>query len=573
MKQTFLNSYFCNITDRLGLDNHIDPFSYPKIDSDINDMYGHLESTFDLTEFPITPDELEHIVMDIDISKSSSVAGIGTFICKDIMKMLSLETVFLFNCSIQSGIFPTEWAKGTVSVIPKCGNPTDPSNWRPITQTPIFAKILEKFVHRCILSYFDANTILTDYQYGFRPKRSTQEAVFDLTKFIYSGLNNKKLISTICLDVCKAFDCINHDLLLYKMRKIGFNDITISWFKSYLSRTQTVKFKDSLADVLSVRSGIGQGTILGPLIFIFYINDLVSDIGKFKINMYADDCILFMSGNNWNHMYGKVQMDLDKVNEWFLRNKLKLNEKKSKVLLFGSISKLKIVDYSKIVHIGEENLDFVDKYKYLGITLDKYMNLTSLICDVKKNVLFQLFKLRKLRRLITTFCAVSIYKQTILPLFDYSGFLLHSINASDCYDLQVIQNDALRTCYNVRLRDRLSVKKLHAEAKLSSLDQRRIVQLLLLMYNHKARHNVRRPVVRLTRNAERYTFHTERYNNVKYKNSPYYKGSTIWDTLPRAIVDCDNVFEFKKSVKKNLFTLIANCMYCILTGRPGETLM
>ena len=160
----------------------------------------------------------------------------------------------------------------------------------------------------------------------------------------------------------------------------------------------------------------------------------------------------------------------------------------------------------------------------MGVNLDK-LNLTSLIADVKKNVTGQLFKLRKLRSKITTFCAISIYKQTILPLLDYAGFLLHSINISDRDDLQVLQNDALRTCYNIRRRDRMSIKKLHAEAKLLSLDQRRKIQLLSLMYNHRKCQDVRRPAPRATRNAVRYSFYTERYNNVKYKNSPYYKGS------------------------------------------------
>ena len=212
-----------------------------------------------------------------------------------------------------------------------------------------------------MLSYFDDNDILTSYQYGFRPGRSTQEAIFDLVKYIYSGLNNKKLITTVCLDVCKAFDCINHNLLLYKMQKIGFSDRTIAWFRSYLSRTQTVKFKDNFSTTLNVRSGIGQGTILGPLIFIFYINDIVCSTGNLKINMYADDCILFNSGNNWNIMSRLTQSDLTNVHFWCQRNRLKLSESKSKVLLFGSIEKLKKVDYSRIVHIGDTNLHGLPK--------------------------------------------------------------------------------------------------------------------------------------------------------------------------------------------------------------------
>ena len=127
----------------------------------------------------------------------------------------------------------------------------------------------------------------------------------------------------------------------------------------------------------------------------------------------------------------------------------------------------------------------------------------------------QLFELRKLRKSVTDFCAISIYKQTILLLFDYAGFLLQSLNSSDRSDPQVLQNDPLRTCYNVRRRDRMSIKKLHSRAKLLSLEQSSIIQLSSLMYNQKNNLDVRRPVARFIRNAERFTFYTERYNNVK----------------------------------------------------------
>ena len=112
------------------------------------------------------------------------------------------------------------------------------------------------------------------------------------------ALTIKKLIAAVCLDVCKAFDCINHDVLLYKFAKIGFTDLTLKWFKSYLTRTQSVRYNDQLSEELAIKTGIGQGTILGPLLFIFYINDLVQTKGTLKINLYADDCILFKIGNN-----------------------------------------------------------------------------------------------------------------------------------------------------------------------------------------------------------------------------------------------------------------------------------
>ena len=159
-----------------------------------------------------------------------------------------------------------------------------------------------------------------------------------------------------------------------------------------------------------------------------------------------------------------------------------------------------------------------------------------------------MFKLRKLRKYISTDCAVLIYKQTILPLLDYAGFLLNSCNVSDRDDLQVLQNDCLRSCYNVYCRDHVSVAKLHLDANLLSLDQRRKMQLLSLMYKHKLVFNTGRTFQRATRGAERYTFDVERYNVIKYKNSPYYKGADLWDTLPRQVIDSTCFTELKKNM-------------------------
>ena len=139
-----------------------------------------------------------------------------------------------------------------------------------------------------------------------------------------------------------------------------------------------------------------------------------------------------------------------------------------------------------------------------------------------------MFNLRKLRQYITEKSAIAIYKQTILPVFDYAGFMLISCNKSDRQDLHTIQNDALRTCYNVRRRDKLSVSNMHRRSHLLSLDQRRTLQLLNLMYLHKHNRRNIRIAPRNTRGADREQFVIERYNNLKYKNSPFYKGAQLW---------------------------------------------
>ena len=169
---------------------------------------------------------------------------------------------------------------------------------------------------------------------------------------------------------------------------------------------------------------------------------------------------------------------------------------------------------------------------------------------MKKIVTSKVKTLYRIRRYITTKCAISIYKQTILPLFDYAGFLLISCNKKDRGDLQIIQNNCLRMCYNVRLLDRLSLIELHREANLVSLEQRRHIQLLCLMYIYKKFVNVERVFARNTRQGCRYNFRLDNHQSTKYKNSPYFKGTVLWDRLPDTTIGLGSLLEFKREIRK-----------------------
>ena len=265
--------------------------------------------------------------------------------------------------------------------------------------------------------------------------------------------------------------------------------------------------------------------------------------------MYADDCILYTSGNDWNRMRYKIQPELDNIHVWCTSNRLRLDIDKSKILVFGSRSKLTKFDYHQHISLGDTPLKLTCKYKYMGVTLDNEMTLTSFLADTKRIVLQKLFSLIKLRYYITEKCALSIYKQTILSIFEFSGFLLISCTKSDRYDLQVMENDALRTCFKVKRCDKLSVLNMHVKANLLSLEQRRTQQLLHLMYMHKRNPVNLIPAARNTRAADREEFHVERYSNCKYKNSPFYKGVELWKLLPLEIVSCDTLFQFKIVLK------------------------
>ena len=196
------------------------------------------------------------------------------------------------------------------------------------------------------------------------------------------------------------------------------------------------------------------------------------------------------------------------------------------------------------------NVKFVKQYNYLGIILDVEMTLQPLLKHVKKTITTRLFSLRKIRKYITDKTAVTIYKHTILPIIDYSGFLLLSCCVGDRYDLQKIQNDILRVCFRSALIDRMKICDLHKKANLLSLEQRMRKQLLWLMFNMSLDPNNRKIGPRTLRSNNKYILKTDNKVGTKYQRSPFYQGTIIWNELSKDVQFTDNVYEFKKLVKR-----------------------
>ena len=475
---------------------------------------------------------------------------LGSDVCKYLFGKIPDKVASLFNASLSTGVFPTDWTMGYVNLIPKQGSLSDPSNWRPITQTNLFGKTLEKIVHKHLLAYFLENGIINDRQYGFLPGKSTHEAVFDLIRHIYSSVNNKKLMGMLFLDISKAFDCIIHERLMLKLASIGCDPLVLSWFKSYLRRRQIVLYNDKESSSLNVGTGIGQGTILGPLIFIFYMNDVVENLYYVKISMYADDCVLYLSGNNWVTIRAKIQEDLDCFEHWGELNNLHLNVKKTKMMLVGTHAKLiRYVDVEPLQLYNRE-VAFVKQYNYLGVILDAEMTLRPFFNHVRKLVHGKLFSFRKIRKYLSEESAIMVYKHTILPFMEYAGFMLIACNVEDRNDLQKCQNDALRICTRVKLNDHVRICDLHERCKLGSLEQRRRVQLLLLMYHKSKDVTMLKVFPRNTRKSRRVVFRTDTYEGGLYKRSPYFQGCKLWDNLALDDIDLPDIYTFKARLKR-----------------------
>ena len=368
---------------------------------------------------------------------------------------------------------------------------------------------------------------------------------------MYSSINQNKIMGMLFLDIAKAFNCIDHNTLYRKLSDVGMSDRVINWFKSYLNRSQLTRYGDVISDSMNISAGIAQGTVLGPLIFIFYINDCFKILENAHITMFADDCVLYLTGNCWNSVYEKLQNDLNLFVNWTKINSLSLNGNKSQAMIVGSRNKLSKLKNITPFKINDTSMKYVKQYNYLGVILDAEMTLIPLSKHVEKIVIDKVYMIRKLRKYLTYHAALQIYKQLVLPIVDYAGFLLVACNRDKKQDLQIIQNDVLRFCNNNKREDRVSLDTMHAKAKLISLEQRRCIQLLSLMYKMSKNNENRKAGNRRTRQYDKYVFRTDSKIGTKYAMSPFYKGTKLWDQLSRDVQFSDTILTFKNNIKNH----------------------
>ena len=266
------------------------------------------------------------------------------------------------------------------------------------------------------------------------------------------------------------------------------------------------------------------------------------------MSLFANDCVLYMAGNNWLSVQRKKQSDFDEVIAWTFRNNLRLNPGKTKAMNFGSSNRLAELDYSEHFNACGHNIVYVKQHMYLGIVFDSTMSLGPLTKDIKKRVTNKIFMLRKLRKYLTFESAVTVYKQTILPIIDYAIFLMIACTKEMKNDFQNLQNDILIICTMTCLADR--VKKLHEKCKIISLEQRMRKQLLWLMYILSRDHVFLQVPNRVTRNALKITFKVPNKITPVYEKSPFYIGTKLWNELSVETQDSTDIFEFKKHIAR-----------------------
>ena len=344
------NNYFTNIGSSLNS-------KLPKTGEDPTQHIKHNTASFFCA--PTDPTEIINIVTSANSSKASGVDNIDPYVVQKIIPQIANQLAHIFNKSLQTGIVPDKLKIAKVIPLYKNDNPELFENDRPISILPCFSKIIERIMYNRLYSFLTKHNIITEKQYGFRKKYATYMALIDLIDKISCNFDEKKYTVGVSLDLSKAFDTIDHTILLNKLQCYGVRGSACSWFASYIqNRKQYVVFNKTESECKEISCGVPQGSILGPLLFILYINDIehVSEI--IKPILFADDTSLFHSHTCFNTLIQEVNIQLHKFSTWFNTNKLSLNTKKTNFIIFTpnrkkyNISEAEInINGSKIKHV------------------------------------------------------------------------------------------------------------------------------------------------------------------------------------------------------------------------------
>lgn len=387
--------------------------------------------------------------------------------------------VHIFNLAIESGVFPDAMKIARVSLIFKGGERNLPSNYRPISVLPVFSKGLEKLLSSRITTFFDKNSIITTSQFGFMAGRSTETALLALKEHIVQNIEQNMFTIGIFIDFSKAFDCLDHKILIEKLQCYGIRGNALELLQSYLQgRTQSVHINNVKSPYLPISCGVPQGSILGPLLFNAYINDIVLIDLAVKFIIYADDSTILVSGKDVNVAILKCNEVLTQLSTWCYRNKLKVNPSKTKAIIFRSRNKT--VPHHDTITFEQQIVEIVPEHKILGVYFSYNLNWNAHVDYLCKKLSSVTGVLSRCHSLLPQTIQLQIYYALFMSHVNYCCLVWATTTKTNINRLLAKQKKILRTIGNL---DRMcSTKEVFSAFNVIRLDHTYDYRLLHTMY-------------------------------------------------------------------------------------------
>jgi len=399
---------------------------------------------------PATPNEILNIVNHMKPKTSSGQDNLSPKLIKKCSLNISIPLAHIANLSIATGTFPQKMKIAKVITVYKKDNPTLFENYRPISLLPTFSKILERLVYNRLYQFLNSHNLLTSAQYGFRKGLSTEYAILELQDRIVKNMANKDWCIGIFLDLSKAFDTLDHNILLTKLKHVGICGIALNWFNSYLSdRQQYTIYQNSPSKLLRLNYGVPQGSILGPLLFLIYVNDIVANLNYSQAILYADDTNLIISDKSLSKLVENTNSELSNIETWFAVNKLSLNISKTTYIIFHAPQKTIPPDVLHI-RIGPTNIQQTAHIKFLGSYIDEHLNWKKHLTCKANQIVKTTAILSRIKHSIPTEVLKTIYNALILPHISYAIVAWGNINNREMNRLKTLQKKAVRIIHNTK---------------------------------------------------------------------------------------------------------------------------
>ena len=497
----------------------------------------------------ITENGINKLLQNINIHKASGPDNIHGRILKECTTQIAPILTTLFSLSLKTGKIPDDWRYASVCPAFKKGDKNNPINYRPISLTCIICKLLEHVVTSSIMKHLEYNNILYDLQHGFRSSRSCETQLVSFIQDLAKSSDKNIQTDLIIMDFAKAFDKVSHKHLMYKISYYGINCNAFHWIKDFLTdRTQTVILEGETSNKIPVTSGVPQGTVLGPILFLIFINDLAEYIQHSTLRLFADDSIIYKQIKNKEDAI-KLQQDLDAAGKW--EQDWLMHFHPDKCTVVSVTQKRKTISHTYQLH--GHTLEKADSAKYLGITIQNNLKWDKHINTITAKANQSLGFIKRNLKVHSPAIKEHAFKALVRPKLEYCNTIWDPHTQQQKLQIEKIQRRAARYVSN-RYHNTSSVTDMMSDLNWAPLEVRRIRYRLIFFY--KVIHhlvaipysNLLIPVDTRTRHTNPNSFRHIQTSKDCYKYPYFPRSITLWNQLPTTFTTADTVDGFKSMI-------------------------